>query len=156
MKNEALLGILKKYPQYQLCSEKAQKLQSAVLELVEESEGIYIGGVAGFCSNEPDPILSEYIVNHEAIAYNSEAILNSRNVVYVLRLKNGYFYIGSAVDQTLVQRFKNHKVVKEKQLQEVYLLFVLKKQKNRVSINGAVLEAELQTIIAHLTNSTYN
>jgi len=155
VRNEALLDILKKYPQYQLCSEKAQKLQSAVLELVERSEGIYISGVAGSLEQKRDPILNEYIVNHEATAYNSEAILNSRNVVYVLKLENGYFYIGSAVDQTLVQRFKNHKVIKEKQLQEVYLLFVLKKQKNRVSTNAAVLEAELQTIIANLTNSTY-
>jgi len=46
--------------------------------------------------------------------------LASSNCVYIIRLKNGLWYIGSVIDFTLFTRLKNHSIFSQQNFHSLY------------------------------------
>ena len=69
------------------------------------------------------------------------------NCVYILILKNGSYYIGSAVNCNLLNRYRRHECFTQSTFKSVYLVLVVDKN---VSIDAFVIERFMQNYAAFL------
>jgi len=73
--------------------------------------------------------------------------LRLSNVVYILRLQNDSWYIGSVMDYTLFNRYQRHECFKQNNFQSVYIVINVYKH---VLIDSFIVERILQNYASNL------
>jgi hypothetical protein len=71
--------------------------------------------------------------------------LASSNCVYIIRLKNGLWYIGSVIDFTLFTRLKNHSIFSQQNFHSLYGIINVQED---VCIDAAIIERVLQNYVS--------
>jgi len=111
-----------------------------------DSQIIYPVGVKSSLVTTLD-IVFDYLL--ENLPQGLESFLNVSNILYIIELNNGNYYIGALTEQTFKERFENHDVVKSEQFKRFFVLF--RPSDPQDSVDSFVAEAEIHNLVAKMT-----